>query len=185
MSTRSTINIQGKSVYGNIESAQVYRHSDGYPTSVLKDIREALIKSITQVETNAKRLKESTPMPVNVSQLVGNFIGVSTSEYGMNAELISHERSGLPKKFDEGHWDLEWVYVLNLEDKTLKIYTSNKNVNSNKTTNPVQYTEQLKVEFQDDTKKKILSLVNDIEMLGFKINPKKNRKTKPVKLKAV
>ncbi len=197
MSTRSIIVVTGKPNYnGDDQTIRLYKHSDGYPTGNLPIIRDALTKAIDECNHQAKRWKEDakSPIPEFMAALL---IGESASVYGFGAKVDVYEDdsaiyySKVTKETLGIQADLEWIYVIDLKNKTLKIYNGDQNnVIKDKTENPMSYVECLREECKSDEGKETLDLITSIEALGFKVNPSKAIKYKKpksnvVKLKSV
>lgn len=196
MSTRSIIIITGNGKYNGPETTRLYKHSDGYPTDVLNLIQRAMAKSQGQCVDDAARFKEREIKPVNVDQLVGNIIGESTSIYGQGARVEAE----FPEEFTAKHLgnqgDLEWIYIIQLETKTLGIfgggYTGKtpQTALKNGPVNPEKYALNLYPEYQAGTIEETRKLVQSIQGLGFSVNanqpkpkPKPRGKREKIKTK--
>lgn len=189
MSTRSIIIVTGKDLYENDRTVRLYKHSDGYPTGNLPLIYEALSKAKSQCDVDFERFKTKRRIP-NVDQVVGILIGAATDVYGMGMRIdaCDEDAATYSEKFKPKHLgcqgDLEWIYVVNLTDFTVKVYGGGYSgelpqyTYKNGVVDPLQYADQLYPEYQDSERKEIQDGINSIESLGFKVNPKRQRTTK-------
>lgn len=182
MGTRSIIIITSDSY-----TARLYKHSDGYPTGVLP-LLVATIKQANSIiaEHNARlkckytmRTLETTP-----HLLVGKIIGEASTAYGMGCYLEEVFPDDLDPKHLGNQCDLEWIYVINLMDNTLRIYGGGftgelpQSSLEEGTVDPCVYSNSLKNEYQKEERERTLKLVAEIESLGFKINPKRKSRAK-------
>lgn len=183
MSTRSIIVVTGKSKYNGVKTTRLYKHSDGYPTGNLPIIEKALMRALRQNQTKAVRFSEPSPQPIGVDQLVGLIIGEATDEYGMGARI--DDSGEFLEAFKVSHlgdqWDLEWMYIVDLENKTVSIYGGDftngpKAAYKRGTKDPLSYVKKLRRECQADETLATQTVVNDIEAWGFKVNPKNKQR---------
>ena len=184
MSTRSIIVITGPQLYGSKnKTIRLYKHSDGYPTGNLPIIERALGRATEMVSSDNARFSKDEPKPIYTETLVGLLIGESTSVYGIGARIDSYEddTAEYNSEFKPEHLgeqsDLEWIYIIDLEAKTLNIYggsygTGLEAVN-NGPTDPSTYADQLSEEFKEDERNSIKNMVKMVEAWSFKVNPKK------------
>lgn len=186
MSTRSIIVLTGAA-----ETIRLYKHSDGYPTGNLPVILEAIENGQRLTKEHAERFKEN-PKLISVDTLCGLIIGAATSVYGMGARIDSYDddEAVYQEHFEPKHLgnqsDLEWIYLINLDNQTLSIFGGGYTGEvpqvafKNGEVDPVSYTKKLYPEYQDREAKETRELVSKIEALGFKVNP--NSKTKRSKV---
>jgi len=183
MSTRSIILVTGASQYSGTETYQLYKHSDGYPTGNLEIIADAIKKCAGLIKANADKWgnsKESKPW--GPSMLTGAIIGEATSIYGMGAFVEETYGEKLAPKHLGVQCDLEWIYIIDVNQKTVKIYGGGYTGNAPQAAykkgpvNPEIHCQNLKDEYQADELKEIKELVARIEKLGFAVNPKKKTK---------
>lgn len=191
MSTRSIIMIVGKGNYNDERSVRIYRHSDGYPSSVLPLIAVVLSKANEQCEADNRRYNSGKPRVPIVEQVVGLLIGASTDTYGMSVRIDEGE-DGKPaiyfEKFKVKHlgnqYDLEWVYVVDLNSDSVKVYGGGYSGESPQHTyrkglvDPLSYADQLKKEFQEQERQEIKKAIALIKGTGFTLNPKRKRSAK-------
>lgn len=180
MSTRSMILITGKDEY-TTQTYSLYKHSDGYPTGNLPIILEAIKRAKEIVDASNKRWADcNSPgdeRTIQPNMLTGCVIGAATSEYGMGASIEeTYQTLFKPEMVDHG--DIEWMYLLNTDDNTLKIYGCEYEIGYR---DPMSYVEELKDECQDDEAKETKDLLAQIKKTGFTVNPPKKPAKKPVK----
>ena len=106
MSTRANVIIIDK--FG--DELIFYRHSDGYPDGTLPTLNEFL------------DLVKSGTIRDNVEQASGHLILIGNKEYGKNT--IDHWKVGAYEPSVGIHGDIEYLYVIDLEQK--KIFIDNK-----------------------------------------------------------
>lgn len=172
MSTRSIIVITGPAQYSGHETVRLYKHSDGYPSGNLPIIVEALV--------NGKRLqkeyKEET-RPLKVETMTGLLIGAATSIYGMGAKPEETYMEEFKPEHLGDQSDLEWIYLLNLQNRTVEIYGGGfsgelpQRAYEKGVVDPLQYAYQLQSAYRASEIKMIESAIKQIESLGFKVNP--------------
>jgi len=180
MATRSMIIITGKDEY-HTQTYSLYKHSDGYPTGNLPIILDAIKRAKEIVAASNERMKKFNSKreerTIQPNMLTGLVIGAATSEYGMGAALEeSYQTEFKPEMVDHG--DIEWMYLLNTDDNTLKIYGSDYDKGYK---DPMAYIQCLRDECQDDEAKETKDLLAKIKKAGFTVNPEKKPIKKPVK----
>ncbi len=192
MSTRSIIVVTGRDLYDQDQTVRLYKHSDGYPTGVLPLISEALSKAREQCDADFERFKHKRRLP-NVDQVVGILIGAATDVYGMGIRIDACDEDSAiyAEKFESKHLgcqgDLEWIYLVNLNDSTVKVYgggyTGELPQKTYKigTVDPLKYVDGLYPEYQASERCEIQEAISGIEALGFKVNPKRRHKAKSSK----
>jgi hypothetical protein len=128
--------IIGASAYGRPSVIRLYKHSDGYPTGVLDGIADAIAKGKAMVDDSNKRFESHVGTKFETklcsSTLAGLLIGEFTNEYGMGANIDSNnDNEDEPlaeyhETFSPFHLgkqsDLEWIYVIDLNNKTVNVY---------------------------------------------------------------
>ncbi len=177
MSTRSIIVVTGKGRY-NEETTRLYKHSDGYPTGNLPIIRDALKRSIDQVDDENARWGDDSDMKSNLSveQVVGHIIGESTSVYGQGAQLEETFREKFKQKHLGNQGDLEWIYLVDVTKKTVKVYGGGysgegpQHAFKKGVVDPLTYVECLREECQKQEAFEIEVAMRKIKQLGFKLN---------------
>lgn len=188
MGTRSIIIVTGRGSYGP-ETIRLYKHWDGYPTDNLPLMLGALTKAKAQCEASNKRFnsEDNIKKPI-VSQVAGLIIGESSNEYGMGCYVDAFEgddgqyQESFKAKHLGNQGDLEWLYILNLDDKSLNIYGayygSGKEMMIKGVVNPESYANQLHKEYQEREIKETRALVSEFEAIGFSINKAKQKRSR-------
>lgn len=184
MSTRSIIVVTGKTIYDQPETIRIYKHSDGYPTANLPLIQKALKSSLDQVYAAQKRFKSSANR-ISVAQVVGHLIGAATTVYGMGANIDQDDNS--QAIYDDSfrvhmlgcQCDLEWIYLINLNTKTVDVYGGGYSGDEPQKTHrkgrvdPLTYVNQLVEDVRKDEKQTISKSIADLKEIGFVVNKEK------------
>lgn len=166
MGTRSTILITGET-----QTIRLYKHYDGYPTGNLSLIEKALEKAISALGTYKVKYPEFDKS-LSVELITGKIIGESTGVNGMGVELEENFIGPLKPSHFGNHGDLEWVYVIDVEAKTINIYSGSYR-GKGKVTDPMERVKSLHKEYQADEIQRTNELIRLIKAWGFKVNPKK------------
>jgi hypothetical protein len=187
MSTRSILIIVGTDNHGLINhQTRIYKHCDGYPTHTLALFVDAIKQAKKQIkEYIAQFEKEPKNAPkMNVSQIVGLLIGSATSVYGQGIEVqkeLSDKQvfgiNALSEEILGNQGDLEWIYVLNVTEKTLKVYGGqwtgkipSDHVAKGVVDPFLEVTKKMD-EYKEETRQRLEKTIKDLNRLGFKINP--------------
>lgn len=180
MSTRSIIMVTGITLYNQPRTIRLYKHSDGYPTGNLPLIFEALNKGQKQVGKFNERFKDSKNLVVD--QITGLIIGEASDVYGMGAKIDSEDgdQAVYPEKIKPEHLgnqgDLEWIYVVDLDVRTLNIYGGRYTgelpqvAYGKGVVDPLTYCDHLKPDYVQPEIDATKEVVSEIEKLGFKVN---------------
>ena len=166
MSTRSTVIVKGQEEYGrDTEYIRAYKHSDGYPTGNLPIIAKAIqrlnsIYSEYIVHFGDNRTK------IIPESLMALFVGESVNVYGVGA--IVEQTTKNIKEASGKRYDVEWTYVLDIDNKNVEVYSSNKIEKC--TTNPEEYVMQITKDYQQSELRKIKEAVRSIQILGWTVN---------------
>jgi len=183
MSTRSIIVITGKQRIHSKhdQTVRLYKHSDGYPTGNLPIIVETLKKAQKQIKAYNKGSIRSEKASLHVDQVVGLLIGEATSVYGQGANVDAYgEDTGIGGAFEPSllgkHGDVEWHYIVDLENKTVGIYGGGDSQEAFKIgpADPFSYALNLYPEYQEDCRQETARLLAQITKLGFKLAIKKD-----------
>ena len=175
MSTRAIIVITGQSIQSHgICTTRLYQHSDGYPTRVLETLANSIqIATKLQQYQSAKFLNSA---PLNQELMVGATIASSLKYTGLEAVLDkTYDEAFTPKHLGKQS-DLEWIYVVDVEKKTISVYggvwTGFYPIAAYKkgVVDPVSYVEQLIPACIVQEKKAIKAAMKRIQALGFKLN---------------
>jgi hypothetical protein len=115
MSTRANIVIQNSN-----DKLYFYRHSDGYPECTMESLKEFVNMYKDQLRGN-------------ISQSAGWLILKGAVEYGFKGDL--KDPAGNNNKYEWNNWkvgayepttdihgDIEYLYIIDLDEKTLKCY---------------------------------------------------------------
>ena len=133
MSTRANIIIQDSQ-----SKLWFYRHSDGYPDGAMPTLRKFMERIAGGQYRN------------NVSQSAGNLVLIGAEEYG-NLNLgetyssMMGWKCGSYEPTSGRHGDIEFLYVLDLDEKTIKCYSTPFSFESNKK-DGLQFVEEFKQE---------------------------------------
>jgi hypothetical protein len=195
MSTRSIIVVTGKTSYNQDSTVRIYRHQDGYPTENLALIGSALKIALEQCsEYNSKFNQASDPRQPIVDQVVGLLLGASTWVYGMAARIDDDDgekavySASLKPEYFGNQGDLEWVYVVDLNEKTVNVYGGDysdpQDHLSRGVVDPTSYAKQLREEFQEREASEINAAMKSVTELSFTINGGSNDPNPKRKLKA-
>ena len=197
MSTRSIILTIGNQNYSNeLSIIRHYKHSDGYPSGVLPLLIETLEsceKEVKEYNDHWKNFKSSTPKVISNDFFSGRLIGFGSSVYGqgVNVDAYEDDKATYDGKLEYKHLgyqeDLEWIYILDLNNKTLNIYGGSYSGQGPDVAvkkgfvNPEKYIKKLKDDYQNKELELTKECVAKVEGLGFKINKIKNKFSKGVK----
>lgn len=179
MSTRSIIVLTGKN-----KTIRVYKHCDGYPTGNLPVIADAIKALGGNMKGAVKTVSKKLGIELTPDSLAEKILEV--------AEL---ERDNLEETFDGplkpkmlgNQGDLEWIYVVDVDAKTLNVYGGGwtgelpQVAFKQGTVDPLSYVKKLIPECQDREREETQVIMKQVEKLGFKLNPKKTKKLKGVK----
>ncbi|MCP3684729.1 MAG: hypothetical protein GY861_18835 [bacterium] len=170
MSTRSIIVVKDEN-----SVTRLYKHCDGYPTGNLPVIQKALAKSLEQQAKSLKRHKEYGSK-ITVDQMVGHIIGEATSIYGMGAFIEKKYQSEFKPIHLGNQFDLEWIYIIDIKEKTVSIYGGESTGDSPQKTykkgvvDPFVYVERsIADEYQDEYRKETKDCLNNLRSIGFKV----------------
>lgn len=123
MSTRSIIVVTGRSRYrSEFETIRLYKHSDGYPTGNLPIILKSIQKSKEIEEDNNTGFKQSSGLKITADSFAGLVVGEAVTMYGMGARIEKRYFEELNPDHLGGQCDLEWIYIVNTEKRTVEIY---------------------------------------------------------------
>ena len=197
MSTRGAIIFIGPDTFGgSVKALRLYQHCDTYPTNilpVLKDVLKATRKKAEEHHTDhiAYRMRnvpfkfETCIIPAEL--LAGVYIGETTTGFGLSAH-IEHSmglRSAELGELDAGtlselfgnHGDLEWVYVVNSIDRSIRVFGGGftgelpETFFKQGTVNPECYSEDLVEDYRDKALASIKSATRSLNRIGFPVNP--------------
>jgi hypothetical protein len=202
MSTRMSIVFIGANGYdgSGTQSTLLYQHCDGYPTNVLPSIFNALKAVRKKAETHwqSKFTRPSRQddkdfdfftVPLNSELLAGCYIAEETSGYGMGAsfESTTYLETDIQAEWDAetakkvfgNHGDIEWLYVVNAIDRSIKVYGGGydggwpADTAQKGTVDPLSYVENLTEDYQIAEAAVITKATRSLSRLGFPVNPKR------------
>lgn len=196
MSTRTTIVFIGTNGYDGSgrQATRLYQHCDGYPTSVLPTILDTLRAVRKKAEAHWHRRPSEKNFdffttPINSELLAGCYIGEETSGFGMCAsfEDTTYLEADEAFKWDEetqgkvygNHSDIEWLYVVNAIDRSIKVfgggYTGDlpRHTVAKGTVDPMSYVEDLNEPYKDKEAASIKKAILSLGRIGFPVNPKR------------
>lgn len=174
MGTRSVIVITGPAVYNQRETVRLYKHWDGYPTGNLPIIAEALETAAKAIEWDSKNGYGSIkPTPLTTAALAAWTVAASTTLSGPGArvEFESPEPFAPSMLGDQG--DLEWIYVIDLDAKTVKTYDaqgcSPQEAYARGPVNPYNWLTRIRSEYYADSHKCIEETIQRFKRCGYAI----------------
>lgn len=195
MSTHASIIFVGEESYINPDGKDVgirlFKHHDGYPTDVLRILRDTIKRANRLIRKDEERgitynpLKKPTP-----EMLAGLFIGENTSITGIGSrieEIVRRPGDILSLKVGDrsgqtlmgrllGDGD-EWMYVVDTNARNVRVYgggftgLSGAEIIVRGTVNPESYAEHLIDRYQDRERRTIRNLIRSLGRLGWPVNP--------------
>ena len=175
MSTRSIIILTSKT-----KTVRVYKHCDGYPTGNLPVIAEAIQKTLGSKKGAVKKLEKKLGMQFDVDNLAQAILKVAELDKSNLEEQFS---SSLKPKHLGDQSDLEWIYVVDVDAKTVNVYGGGYTGNLPQVAfrkgvvDPMSYIKALYPEYQKREGDFIQEAINEIIKVGFKLNDS-NKKSK-------
>ena len=156
MGTRSSIFVKKTDNKGITKFYRFYKHWDGYPTGNL-----SLIINLLVLDSKVKQ-------PIKKLMALASELDNQKSEYeGTKStlnEIVSHNE----------HGDLEWTYLVDLDQKSVDIAESQNGTSdallANKLTDPLKYVNRLIESARSSESLRTKEYVNRINSLGFKVN---------------
>jgi hypothetical protein len=127
-------------------------------------------------------------VPINAETLAGCYIAEKTSGYGMGAhvedairlqtDVIATWDDAAKQKVFGNQEDLEWVYVVNAIDRSIKVFGGGYSGKpawqyTGKTVDPMTYVENLVEECQKSEGKAITVASRSLNRFGFPVNPQR------------
>jgi len=120
MGTRSIIIVTGNGSRGE-NTYRLYKHWDGYPSGNLPIIAKALERSAVLLKAEEKFPVRSRAK-LSPECLAGLIVGESTGLYGIGARIEDIYSEGFSLKTLGDQCDLEWVYVVDLENRVVEVF---------------------------------------------------------------
>lgn len=174
MSTRSIIIVTGKGYSSEYLTFRISKHSDGYPTDVFDKLSLAIEEGEKLMKEHAaKWISDAATIMLHPSVLVGKFMAADISAYGMGAYVEETYYEPFNPKHLGSQSDLEWIYVVNTDNKTVAIYGGGytgkipQEALKNGIVDPLIYVKCLYEEYQEKEKNSILRYMAEIECLGY------------------
>jgi len=182
------------------QATRLYQHSDGYPTNVLptildalKGVRKKAVKhwesSFTRPDRQGEKDFDFFTVPLNSELLAGCYIAEETSGYGMGArfESTTYLETDIQAEWDAetakkvygDHGDIEWLYVINAIDRSIKVYGGGydggwpADTAAKGTIDPLSYVDDLTDEYQVSEAAAITKATRGLNRIGFPVNPKR------------
>lgn len=133
MSTRAILMVTGQNEYRNgPQTVRVYKHSDGYPSWVLRLLIRAteLAEELLTSDYNQHIAKDHLD-DLSAQAFADCFIAASLGHRGFEARVDTNdEQKRTPAIYHDrlksSHYgrqsDLEWVYVVDLKKRSVKVY---------------------------------------------------------------
>lgn len=154
MGTRSIIIIRDKN-----ESLRLYKHYDGYPTGVFPVLLASL----------------KTPMVGLTARNTAETMALIAP--GMESKVvIEDETRRFNQAFLGDQFDLEWIYIVNLDTKDVSVYGGGFSGDAPQAAytkgpvDPLVYADALRPEYQENERKETGNMVNDINNMGWTLN---------------
>jgi hypothetical protein len=179
MGTRSIIIIKD-----SFMTMRLYKRWDGYPTANLALIAKGVKKAKDIATEHAERyypnhgkLFRSTLKRYKDVKVIADCL--MTESLGLGGFDLTYDARHF-ETFKAAHLgnreDVDWVYVLDVEALTLKVYAGNapsvkKRLGS--PTNPLSYTKQLIPDRQQEEAKEIMTAITELANLGVVVNPRR------------
>lgn len=199
MSTRTAIIFIGANNYDGTgtKAVRLYQHCDGYPTNVLPTLRDALRVVRKKMANHWQHISYKHPrsefdfltVPVNAETMAGCYIAEETTGFGMGArfEEAVYLETDVLHSWDEAtrrkvfgnQGDLEWIYVVNSIDRSIKVYgggytnTAAYETVTGGTVDPMTYLENISEDFIDREESAIKAALRSLSRIGFPVNPKR------------
>lgn len=199
MSTRGAIIFIGANNYNGTgtKSVRLYQHCDTYPTNMLPLLLDTLREVRKKSADHWKHISYAHPgkdfdwisVPIHAELLAGCFIAAGTTGFGMGAELEKsvYLETDVQAEWDDetrhkvygNHGDLEWVYVVNSIDRSIRVYGGGytDTVPASKvaegTVDPLSYIDNLTEDYQAGETARIKSATRSLSRIGFPVNPKR------------
>jgi hypothetical protein len=161
MSTRSMIFVTGyKQHESDLTTFSVYKHHDGYPTHTLALIADTLFIC-------DKLIKAAKPFAkLNLSTFLGKLTGEGTNEYGQGVSVEKESRGDYGDHLIN-HGDLDYVYIINLVEKT--VHCMKKEGSKFGSTNPFDYLNKIAEQYRKEDQIVLTKKIERMKKLGFKI----------------
>ncbi len=173
MGTRGILVFVGEAQYGGIDGHRLYQHNDSYPTDVLPKIAKGIraAKRLAAAANKLHKVRRYHPRPIILAAL---YSGDSVSAYG--AVLIEHSEHGMTAPDSPlilgRQTDLEWVYVVNTDTRTVKVFGggyTGKPPTTFLEVDPTCYADNITDEFVAGVREEIANVVREIRRTGWKI----------------
>ena len=197
MSTRTAIIFIGANNYDGTgtKAVRLYQHCDGYPTNVLPTLRNSLRAVRKKMAEHWKHISYKHPrsefdfltVPIHAETMAGCYIAEETSGFGMGARIenIEYLETDILAEMDEEtrtkvfgiQCDLEWVYVVNSIDRSIRVYgggytnTAAFETVTNPIVDPMTYLENINEDFIDRETSTIKAALRSLNRIGFPVNP--------------
>lgn len=174
MGTRSIIMVVENDYNDGV--LRLYRHQDGYPSSVLEDLNNAIERAVRLESENEIRWKDKKSIPA--SSMANLILAECATIHGGGAyieERFEYERFE-PKHLGDQE-DLEWIYIVNTTTKTIEIYGGGYTGKAPQyafkkgIVNPLVEVNGIREECKEDTRQEIIKHANSIKAWSWKVNP--------------
>ncbi len=191
MGTRSIVVVTGRHAQDDQlkETIRLYRHWDGSPDVMLATIAEAI--AVSQGILARWQDHFRTPHPevrsATARLLADAVLAASLGIHGMG--MRPDDRDGTPAVFrgpptaeafgDQG--DLEWVYVLDADARTVHVhggYGTAREVMQDGPTDPMTYLEGIRDEYRAGAAENVRAGLAAVRSAGWEVNPDPRRTRK-------
>ena len=173
MSTRSIIVVTGKK-----KTIRIYKHCDGYPTSNLPIIADAVAQPDAYATKGAvSKIEKKLGIKVDTVKSLA-FAICKEAEFKPENAIEDEFEGALKPEHLGGQQDLEWIYVVDVDAKTVNVYGGGYTGCAPQTAykqgvvDPLSYANKMREEYQERERKDIQKAMDAVEATGFKLNPK-------------
>jgi hypothetical protein len=167
-----------------------------------------ILEAVKTAKEQIKEYKKAYPdtnraekADVGADQLTGLIIGASSTLYGMGAcvDIDDDNKKSWynvkfnPKKHAGNQWDLEWIYVVDVDKKNVDVYGNGQYTSASKhmksVVHPDNEIKHLKEEYKDKRLLELKEIYVEYEETGWTINEAnlsgENQPAKPTRVRKI